>query len=290
MKRIFILTVIAMLATVSQAQIGIGTKNPNKAAKLHVSSESQGVLIPSISSFAQITSDINNLSPADKADAVGMMVFYNVDSLFYTWDGADWQCLNPTKSDRLTGRIEPTEPFTEFGGPGTVPLGGIIMWSGDTNTIPEGWDLCNGDNGTPDLSGRFIVGVGYNEDERDPRDTDATTLNVGDRGGIAKYTFNSNEVPLRNHTHRVSGSTVNGGSHLHYAHNTLTMEETKGDNRRFARLESSQGSENHRLNKLDGSHTHTVNIESQNPSQSLSQNAHDNRPPYYVMAFIMRVE
>ena len=50
-------------------------------------------------------------------------------------------------------------------GEGTVdtvglPAGAIVMWSGSLDAVPEGWVLCDGDNGTPDLSGRFLVGAG----------------------------------------------------------------------------------------------------------------------------------
>ena len=41
-----------------------------------------------------------------------------------------------------------------------VPVGGIIMWSGATNNIPTGWALCDGNNGTPNLQDKFIVGAG----------------------------------------------------------------------------------------------------------------------------------
>ena len=41
-----------------------------------------------------------------------------------------------------------------------VPVGGIIMWSGATNNIPTGWALCDGQNGTPNLQDKFIVGAG----------------------------------------------------------------------------------------------------------------------------------
>ncbi len=41
-----------------------------------------------------------------------------------------------------------------------VPVGGIIMWSGATNNIPSGWALCDGQNGTPNLQDKFIVGAG----------------------------------------------------------------------------------------------------------------------------------
>jgi hypothetical protein len=44
--------------------------------------------------------------------------------------------------------------------PESVPSGVIVMWSGDTATIPAGWVLCDGDNNTPDLKGKFIVGAG----------------------------------------------------------------------------------------------------------------------------------
>lgn len=39
-----------------------------------------------------------------------------------------------------------------------VPQGAIIMWSGPLSNIPDGWGLCDGTNGTPDLRERFIQG------------------------------------------------------------------------------------------------------------------------------------
>lgn len=42
--------------------------------------------------------------------------------------------------------------------PATIPVGGIIMWSGLISAIPSKWALCDGTNGTPDLRNRFIVG------------------------------------------------------------------------------------------------------------------------------------
>ena len=44
--------------------------------------------------------------------------------------------------------------------PHVVPQGAIIMWSGSEGAIPAGWAICNGQNGTPDLRDRFIVGAG----------------------------------------------------------------------------------------------------------------------------------
>jgi len=41
-----------------------------------------------------------------------------------------------------------------------VPLGGIINWSGAIVNIPDGYQICDGTNGTPDLRNRMIVGAG----------------------------------------------------------------------------------------------------------------------------------
>jgi len=41
-----------------------------------------------------------------------------------------------------------------------VPIGGIISWSGSIATIPSNYALCDGNNGTPDLRNRFIIGAG----------------------------------------------------------------------------------------------------------------------------------
>ena len=43
-------------------------------------------------------------------------------------------------------------------GPG-IPSGVIVMWSGSTDEIPEGWALCDGDDGRPNLLNRFIRSI-----------------------------------------------------------------------------------------------------------------------------------
>lgn len=45
-------------------------------------------------------------------------------------------------------------------GGGSVPSGVILMWSGSLATIPAGFVLCDGQNGTPNLSGKFVRGAG----------------------------------------------------------------------------------------------------------------------------------
>lgn len=58
----------------------------------------------------------------------------------------------------------------------------IVLWSGAVVDILAGWALCDGNNGTPDLRGKFIVGAGG---ALDPGQT--VTTNVATDGGVAYY-------------------------------------------------------------------------------------------------------
>lgn len=60
------------------------------------------------------------------------------------------------------------------------------MWSGASDAVPDGWALCNGENNTPDLRDRFVLGAG-NEYE------------VGATGGEATHTLTIDEMPKHSH-------------------------------------------------------------------------------------------
>jgi hypothetical protein len=75
---------------------------------------------------------------------------------------------------------------TRFTGDGTIPIGGIIMWSGTVATIPSGWALCNGANGTPDLRDRFVLGAGGN-------------YTPGTRGGNENIRLTVGQLPPHSH-------------------------------------------------------------------------------------------
>lgn len=60
--------------------------------------------------------------------------------------------------------------------------GMILIWSGAVVDIPTGWALCDGNNGTPDLRGKVVIGAGGAWDV----DEEATT-NIATDGGIALY-------------------------------------------------------------------------------------------------------
>ena len=44
--------------------------------------------------------------------------------------------------------------------PGIVPIGSIVMYSGDLTIVPSNWAVCDGSNDTPDLVNRFVMGTG----------------------------------------------------------------------------------------------------------------------------------
>ena len=71
----------------------------------------------------------------------------------------------------------------------------IVMWSGSIATIPSGWVLCDGSNGTPDLRNVFIVGA--QEDEGGTAKTDLEGM-LQQSGGS------------ETHTHTVSASGTTG--------------------------------------------------------------------------------
>lgn len=71
-----------------------------------------------------------------------------------------------------------------------------MLWSGSVATIPTGWALCDGTNGTPDLCNSFIMAAG-------------DTYNPAATGGSTTHTHTSNQT----HTHEIgSGAALNGGN------------------------------------------------------------------------------
>jgi len=88
---------------------------------------------------------------------------------------------------------------------GEVPSGMIALWSGTIATIPSGWFLCDGNNGTPDLRDRFIAGAG-------------TTYGVGSIGGAATHTLSVSEMPSHTHTQNSHNHTQDTHNHTQDAH------------------------------------------------------------------------
>ena len=100
-------------------------------------------------------------------------------------------------SSKLTGALPAIDGSALTGIQG-IPSGVIMLWSGASNAIPSGFVLCDGNNSTPDLRDRFVVGAG-------------NAYNVGDNGGSVTATDTVNvSVSISG-----SGTTgqQNGGNH-----------------------------------------------------------------------------
>lgn len=178
---------------------------------------------------------------------------------------------------------------------GLVPIGGIVIWSGSIVTIPTDWQICDGTNGTPDLRGKFIVGSG-------------SSYAIGATGGAASINLQ--------HSHAINGTTGSAGAHTHtqaatnssgaHAHtfsgstavtgtpaaqvNAYPDTNVSADTHThtMSGSTSSDGAHTH-TNPTTGSsgdHTHTVSPTTSNNQLSASL---DIRPPYYALAFIMRM-
>jgi hypothetical protein len=106
-----------------------------------------------------------------------------------------------------------------------TPQGGIIMWSGSIDSIPSGWALCDGTNGTPDLRNRFVIAAGGD-------------YAVGATGNMSMpshtHTFSANTNSTGSHTHTYSyavtsnyypKSTSTTGAHTHTVAGTTSARE-----------------------------------------------------------------
>jgi microcystin-dependent protein len=135
-------------------------------------------------------------------------------------------------------------------------LGGIVMWSGTVENIPEGWALCNGTNGTLDLRNRFIVGAG-------------STYSVGNTGGSA------NAIVVA-HTH--TGTTNTSANHTH----TRTVSESGPGTVAFPFFGNSElGTQ---TTDTAGNHSHTITV-----TATGSSGTNANLPPYFALAFIQQI-
>lgn len=190
----------------------------------------------------------------------------------------------------------------------STPSGVIVMWSGATTAIPTGWKLCDGTNGTPDLRNRFVVGAG-------------SSYAVGNTGGADTVTLSAAEIPSHTHSfsattsstgnHAHSGSTNTTGSHRHSVGSNGSRDGSSGgigagyNPRGIAavpygadvgyydtfpyggrQILSDSGNHAHSFStNTTGNHNHTV---SGTTGSSGSGSAHENRPPYYALAYIMK--
>lgn len=151
-----------------------------------------------------------------------------------------------------------------------VPTGIIILWYGSVGSIPSGWHLCDGSDGTIDLRGKFVVGAG-------------NTYNPATSGGSSTFTaagtitINAHVLTtaeMGSHTHPYTDTTPVGGSYPNTS--APNPYNACGNLTTASRTTGSAGSG-------DG-HTHSAG-----EGTAMTGNAVDSMPMYYALCFIQKV-
>jgi hypothetical protein len=152
--------------------------------------------------------------------------------------------------DNLYGILQTAPAVTN-----TVPSGLIAIWSGSTGSIPSGWLLCNGSNGTPDLRNSFILGAG-------------NTYAVGATGG-------STDAIVVSHTHAAT-SVVTDPGHVHNYHDWQYVGGAAGGGN------VTGGATGTTASAVTG-----ITVATTNATAGVSGSG-ANMPPYYALAFVMK--
>ncbi|MFH1145079.1 MAG: tail fiber protein [Candidatus Eisenbacteria bacterium] len=206
-------------------------------------------------------------------DMISFDIISSVDGVVH--DGGDidlvagdYIVITPdNENDRITIGTNTSGLDTRFvneEGPGTIPVGGIVMWSG--GSVPSGWALCNGQtvNGhtTPDLRDRFVVAAGGG-------------YSIGSTGGESMHTLTTSEMPSHDH-----GVTDPGHAHFYTSPVYGNYQGLDYDGENGTAVE-------YPYENAAGTVSATTGISIQSSGEGA---AHNNMPPYYALAFIMRVQ
>jgi hypothetical protein len=192
--------------------------------------------------------------------AIAAAVTSKADSNSPTFTGTP---LAPTAAGGTNNTQIATTAFATAVAAAAFPVGGIILWSGSVASIPSGWALCNGSNGTPDLRNRFVVGAG-------------STYAVNATGGSA-------DAIVVSHTHTAtSTSTVTDPGHIHSIN--LKNEATAGGGQTIQHSGALSGT----FNTNSSTTGITVSTSTTNASTG-SSGTNANLPPYYALCFIQKL-
>lgn len=188
----------------------------------------------------------------------------------------------------------------------SVPLGTIVMFAGTIATLNPKWKICDGTNGTPNLIDKFIMGT-------------ATQTSIGLTGGTLESTMPAHTHEL---THSHTAYTDTTGGHFHSAaHSHTAWGNSTGSHQHTVPMELQglalasggigvnlyaevgtkytgwSGEHSHDIyvntasfnTSTNGDHSHVVSINSNTTTTTTASVAGDNRPPYYTLAYIMKV-
>ena len=137
-----------------------------------------------------------------------------------------------------------------------VPKKSIIAYHG--NTAPEGWAICDGQNGTPDLRGRFILASGKGKH--------LTNRSLNQTSGAENVTLTAAQMPHHNHETLYYN--------IHDANTNISWK----------------GSQNNHVDNPGARYPHNgIKGFRSKTTHAGSNHAHNNMPPYYVLTYIMKL-
>jgi len=163
--------------------------------------------------------------------------------------------------------------------------GMIMLWSGTISSIPSGWALCNGSNGTPDLTNKFIIGA------------------YADDGGAAKTNITGTFTPsggskdaiVVSHNHTASSSSsVSDPGHFHYSRAFASGAEVTGYGLTLAtafldRVQVNTSAPDSSTRPTASATTGISVSTSTTVNSDGSSGTNANLPPYFALAYIMKL-
>jgi hypothetical protein len=163
-----------------------------------------------------------------------------------------------------------------------IPTGVITMWYGSIASIPTGWLLCNGTNGTPDLRDRFIVGAGSTYAVNATGGSADAILVAHDH--LATSTFTGQA--LGNHTHTATDS---GHSHTYSLPNQAFPQSGSSTPCLYPSYATSSTGVGRANISVTSNSAGTPSGTVSTTVDFMGQDATGrNLPPYYALAYIMK--
>lgn len=279
-----LLAVVLILAVIS-SMLSVGTAKLTQAA---INSTSTNKITLQAQQYAASKADIVKATKYDELTAQNKTVISNSDGFYdevsisaeseYPGNSniSQRECIIRVYKDsealpRSSLKLMRYSVSTEAS---SVPQGSIIPWYGNLANIPDGFALCDGTNGTPDLRNRFLVGAG-----------DAYKLAAV--GGESTHVLSINEMPWHNHNASSAVGYFRSRSNTFYGKgpsSTLGWNAVSGC---FSVVEEGLRSEG---NSDSNSTEYIVKFDGSKIVQGQGSNkAHENRPPYYALYYIMKL-